>query len=186
MRILKKLLYILLAIIGLAAAIGLSYIGGYIVRWFVWLICFIWELIGGQNTVTIWINHHDQAMHIICSFVVLPLLVFFVISGGTKDSSLSSASDTGSNERNYNYIDDLNDIKRHQFSFVDASGAFRRWGDDFIDCKENCCSWGSGFYDYDGNYIRWGSTFKDSSGAYRRWGDDFVDGAGHWVTNLPQ
>ena len=186
MRFIKKVLHILLVAIGILSAIGLSYVGGYIVQWFVWLICFIWEILNGQSSVTEWVANHDKVVHILCSFSFLPILVLLVIveSGGNASSSLSA--DHRHNMNNYKYTDELNDIKKHQFSFVDASGAYRHWGDDFIDFKGNWCSWGAGFYDYDGNYIRWGNPYKDSSGAYRCWGDDFIDGVGHWVTNIPR
>lgn len=186
MKVIKRVLHILLVTIGILSAIGLSYVGGYIVRWFVWLICFMWEIFNGQSYVTEWIANHDEIVHILCSFTFLPLLVLLLIIESDGDSYSSSAVNFRHSRNKYNYTDDLNDIKKRQFSFVDASGAYRRWGDDFIDFKGNWCSWGTGFYDYDGNYIKWGNSYKDSSGAYRRWGDDFIDGAGRWVTNIPQ
>lgn len=179
MKIIKNIFYFLLAIVGIAAAIGISYIGGYIVRWFVWLICFICEIFLGENFIITWIGTHDTAMHIICSFTVIPILILGILSEGTGNTS--SAGSHHSQRNTYSYEDDLRDSRERSFCFVDVSGAYRRWGDSFIDHKGNWCSWGSGFYDYDDNYIRWGGTYKDSSGAYRRWGDDFVDAAGNYV-----
>ena len=179
MKILKKILYFLIAIVCIAAAIGISYIGGYIIRWFVWLICFIWEIFRGKNAVTIWIDNHDTIVHIICSFLTLPsmALIAFSESGSTNSTTAGNYK----NASNFSYDDEVKEMNRNNFYFVDCSGSYRRWGDSFIDHKGNWCSWGSGFYDYDDNYIRWGGTYKDCSGAYRRWGDTFIDCAGNHI-----
>lgn len=164
--------------LGIIALVIISAIGGYIIRWLLWLVCFLWEIFHGKNAFTIWVAHHDTIVHIICSVFTLPALALMILS----ESGSSSSTDSGTTDgRNINYENEVREMGRNSFSFVDCSGSYRRWGDDFIDHKGNWCSWGSGFYDYDDNYIHWGGTYKDSSGAYRHWGDNFVDDAGNYV-----
>lgn len=178
-----KKIFIAIGIVCLVVlGIGLCIVAGYIIRWLVWLFCFIIEIGSGSNAVIRWIANHDTAMHIICSCLAPVILVVSVICASTPNNSNNNKSNNYKDDNNnFNYEKEVKEMKRNSFSFVDCSGCHRHWGDSFIDHKGNWCSWGSGFYDYDDNYIHWGNTYKDSSGAYRHWGDDFVDCAGDYV-----
>lgn len=178
MKIVKNIFCVVLGIIGIAGLIGLCCVGGYIIRWFLWLICFVWEIFFGKTALTTWIGNHDIATHIICSFLT-PIAFALIIFSESGDSSSSSGANHYSTTTSY--YNGAESTNKNGFSFVDCSGCYRHWGDDFIDHQGNWCKWGTGFYDYDDNYIRWGETYKDCSGAYRRWGDTFIDCAGNHI-----
>ncbi len=178
MNIVKNIFKIIGIAIVVVVGIGLCTAIGWLLRWFIWLVCFVLDIFCNWAIID-WIGNHDTAMLVICSCLspfVLLLVMISESSGGSYNGGNYSSGGGG-----FSYDNEVKEMNRNSFSFVDCSGAYRRWGDSFIDHKGNWCSWGSGFYDYDDNYIRWGNTYKDCSGAYRHWGDDFVDCAGDYV-----
>lgn len=179
MEIIKNFLKFLLGICIAALAVIISIIGGWFLRYAIWIFCFLCTILKGEGPITNWICSHDAAMLLICSIIFLPLFIIGILRDSGDRSSGGNYKSSGG--KRISFDEELRDMNRNSFVFIDCSGSYRRWGDDFIDHKGNWCQWGSGFYDYDDNYIHWGGTYKDSSGAYRHWGDNFVDAAGNYV-----
>ena len=182
MEVIKKIGIAILAIVGVAFAIGALYYIGYLVQYVLWIVFFLLNIIFSGNFLSEWVFAHDTAVHLICSYVILPLLLLGLLFEGGNGSANDDANNAGSADgKKFNYADEVREINQNSFMYVDCSGSYRRWGERFIDHRGNWCEWGSGFYDYDDNYIQWGETYKDSSGAYRRFGDDFVDANGNYI-----
>lgn len=174
MKVIKIIGKILLFVLITAAIILVSAIGGWVLRYLVWLICFLIEILGNDWAIIDWISNNDTIMWIICSVVFWPIIILAAISGCG-----SSNTTTGNSNAYGDYSKPTH--RSNSIEFVDAAGNWRRSGDDFIDYRGCWCKWGGEFVDGGGNWRKWGDDFIDGSGCWRRWGDDFVDGAGNWV-----
>lgn len=170
MKVLKIIGGTLLFILIAAVVVVVSVIGGWLLRYLIWVICFLFEIVGKGGVVVDWISNHDTLIWIICSVAIWPMIISGALGGGSSSNTYTLGSDGNKLTCQSNSIE-----------FVDAGGNWRHYGDDFIDCRGCWCKWGGEFVDNGGNWRKWGDDFVDGSGSWRRWGDDFVDGAGNWV-----
>lgn len=100
--------------------------GGYVLRYFVYLVCFFVQIFGDYAFVS-WVENNETVLYVICCVISALIILLMFSSSSSSSGSYSSSNNYLEDNNASNFGDSYSEEKRKRITFVDASGAYRKW-----------------------------------------------------------